>query len=84
MTQANDELTAAVASSDSKKIENATQNFLLQSKDALSGWLDKKEGAGVTENSIFETLPRFWEDAFHKDMTALNVTTTKELKYIKS
>lgn len=73
MTEANDTLSAAVQSKDHQRIETATKNFLLQSRDPLSDWLDKKNGANLTENSIFETLPRFWEDAFHKDMTALNV-----------
>lgn len=73
MTEANDILTTAVQSKDKQRIEDATNNFLIQSKDPLSDWLDKNSGANVTENSIFETLPRFWEDAFHADMTALNV-----------
>lgn len=75
MTEATDTLTAAVKSKNSQSIEEATKDFLLLSKDALADWLDKKNGAGVTENSIFETLPRYWEDAFHKDMAALNVST---------
>lgn len=75
MTEATDTLTAAVESKNSQRIDEATKNFLLLSKDALADWLDKKNGAGITENSIFETLPRFWEDAFHKDMAALNVST---------
>lgn len=73
MTEANDNLTNAVAAADLEKISEATKFFLLQSKDALSEWLDRKEGSNITENSIFETLPRYWEDEFHKDMTALNV-----------
>lgn len=74
MTEANAQLTSAVSSGDTKTIEEAKANFLLQSKDALSDWLDKKYGATVTENSIFETLPRYWENEFHKDMNALNVS----------
>ena len=75
MTEAIEVLTAAVTSGDLQKIDDATKNFLLQSKDALSDWLDRQQGADVTENSIFETLPRFWEDQFHKDMASLNVRT---------
>lgn len=56
------------------EIETARANFLQQSKDALCDWLDKKFGSTVTENSIFESLPRFWENEFHKDMKALNVS----------
>lgn len=74
MTEATDALTAAVQTKDPHRIDEATKNFLVLSKDALADWLDKKNGAGVTENSIFETLPRYWEDAFHKDMAALNVS----------
>ena len=44
-----------------------------KAKDPISNWVDAKEGANVTEHSIFEALPRFWEDEFHKDMTSLNV-----------
>lgn len=73
MTEANTQLTAAVSLNDTKAVENAKANFLLQSKDALSDWLDGKYGSTVAENSIFETLPRFWENEFHKDMNALNV-----------
>lgn len=65
---------AAIKSGDDKAIETARVNFLQQSKDPLSDWLDKKYGSTVTENSIFESLPRFWENEFHKDMNALNVS----------
>lgn len=74
MTEANTALTAAVTSGDAKAIETARANFLQQSRDALSDWLDKKYGSTITENSIFEALPRFWENEFHKDMNALNVS----------
>lgn len=73
LTEANTNLQAAVKSGDEKVIEAARANFLQQSKDALSDWLDKKDGSTITENSIFESLPRFWENEFHKDMNALNV-----------
>lgn len=74
ITEANTTLDVAVKSGDAKAIETARANFLQQSKDALSDWLDKKDGSTVTENSIFESLPRFWENEFHKDMNALNVS----------
>lgn len=74
ITEANTALTAAVKSADPKAIDTARANFLQQSKDALADWLDKKYGSTITENSIFESLPRFWENEFHKDMNALNVS----------
>lgn len=60
----------------------ARANFLQQSKDPLSDWLDKNLGSTVTENSIFESLPRFWENEFHKDMNALNVSFETPLKFL--
>lgn len=77
LTEANANLHAAVKSGDAKMIEASRTNFLQQSKDALSDWLDKKLGSTVSENSIFESLPRFWENEFHKDMNALNVSELK-------
>lgn len=73
MTEANEKLTAAVSTGDSVNIADATTFFLSQSKDALSDWLDRQKGSAVSENSIFETLPRYWENEFHKDMEALNI-----------
>lgn len=73
MTSAVDNLTDAVKSNDKQRILEAKQNFLQQSKDPLANWLDAKDGSNVTEHSIFEKLSRYWEDEFHKDMTALNV-----------
>ncbi|XP_062563405.1 cysteine--tRNA ligase, cytoplasmic [Armigeres subalbatus] len=73
LTVAVDNLTIAVKSGEKDKVTDAQRQFLEDSKDPLSDLLDKKEGASVSENSIFETLPRFWEDEFHKDMDALNV-----------
>ena len=45
-----------------------------EAKDVLAPWLDKQKGSEVTENSIFSELPKFWEEEFHKDMEALNVS----------
>uniref|UniRef100_A0A671XDV9 Cysteine--tRNA ligase, cytoplasmic n=1 Tax=Sparus aurata TaxID=8175 RepID=A0A671XDV9_SPAAU len=47
--------------------------LLENSKDLLSDWLDKQFGSEVTENSIFSTLPKYWEGEYHKDMDDLNV-----------
>ncbi|XP_065085551.1 cysteine--tRNA ligase, cytoplasmic [Ochlerotatus camptorhynchus] len=73
LTAAVDNLTIAVKSGEKEQVKEAQSRFLEDSKDPLSDLLDKKEGASVSENSIFETLPRYWEDEFHKDMNALNV-----------
>ncbi|XP_055594555.1 cysteine--tRNA ligase, cytoplasmic [Uranotaenia lowii] len=73
LTASVDNLTLAVKSNDKEKLDLAQQQFLDDSRDPLSDWLDRREGGNVSENSIFETLPRFWEDEFHKDMKALNV-----------
>ncbi|XP_055530322.1 cysteine--tRNA ligase, cytoplasmic [Wyeomyia smithii] len=73
LTAAVDNLTIAVKSGQNGQIKDAQRQFLEDSRDPLADLLDKKEGATVTENSIFETLPRYWEDEFHKDMNSLNV-----------
>ena len=51
----------------------AQRQLLIDAKDLLSDWLDKKHGAGVSENEIFSKLPRFWEEKYHEDMEALNI-----------
>lgn len=73
LTAAVDALTAAVQSKDSLAIDAARQGFLKDATDPISNWLDARLGGDVTEQSIFEKLPRYWEDEFHNDMTALNV-----------
>lgn len=47
--------------------------MLKSARDPFSEWLDKKYGATVNDNNIFTTLPRYWENEFHKDMKSLNV-----------
>lgn len=76
MTEANVMFQMAIKSGNAESIEAGKLNFLEQSKDAFADWLDRKFGSTVTENSIFEKLPRFWENEFHKDMEALNVSHT--------
>ncbi|CAH2268188.1 jg8194 [Pararge aegeria aegeria] len=66
-------LKAAVEENNSEKIQAAKNEMLKSAKDPISEWLDKKYGATVTDNAIFTTLPRYWENEFHKDMKALNV-----------
>jgi len=67
------DLEAAVKAGDKAKMEEEKEKLLVEAQDVLSDWLDSKFGKEVTENEIFSDLPRFWEDAFHKDMDALNV-----------
>lgn len=55
------------------KDEQLKKEILSASNEVLSTWLDKLKGKDVTDNSIFKTLPRHFEDEFHKDMAALNV-----------
>lgn len=50
------------------------QNLIEDSKDLLADWLDAKHGSEVVDNSIFAALPRHFEEEFHKDMEALNVS----------
>ncbi|XP_033841246.1 cysteine--tRNA ligase, cytoplasmic isoform X1 [Periophthalmus magnuspinnatus] len=55
------------------ELQPLAQALLESSKDLLSEWLDKQFGTSVIENSIFSTLPKYWESEYHKDMDALNV-----------
>ena len=50
------------------------QSLMEVSSDALSDWLDKQHGSKVTENAIFDTLPKYYEAEFHRDMESLNVS----------
>ncbi len=54
-------------------VDEAQQSLLIAAKDVLCDVLDSKLGSGVTENAIFASLPRYWEEEFHKDMAALNI-----------
>lgn len=53
--------------------ESVKQELLFESTEILSSLLDKRHGHSVTENSIFNELPRYYEGEFHKDMAALNI-----------
>ena len=46
----------------------------MAAKDLLSDWLDKQFGSEVKDNAIFSKLPQFWEEKYHEDMDALNVS----------
>eukprot|EP00105_Crassostrea_gigas_P045421 XP_019929569.1 PREDICTED: cysteine--tRNA ligase, cytoplasmic [Crassostrea gigas] len=50
------------------------ERLCVDGKDVLCDWLDKTHGSEVTDNSIFARLPQFFEEDFHKDMEALNVS----------
>lgn len=73
-------LKEAVTSKDQEKIILAKCDLLKSAKDPLSVWLDTKLGSTVSDNAIFTTLPRHWENEFHKDMKALNVSLKMKLK----
>lgn len=73
LTCAVENLEKAVKSGENNAIEEAQQYFIRQCKDPFSVWLDSKLGPTVKDNAIFNSLPRYWEDEFHKDMDALNV-----------
>lgn len=74
MTQSIENLEKEVKKGDNIKIEQAQKDYIVKSKDPLSDWLDNKFGATVTDNAIFNALPQYWEQEFHKDMEALNVS----------
>ena len=64
----------SIKNGDAQRIECSKESLLVEARDLLSDWLDKQEGAGVTENAIFSKLPDYWEEKFHQDMEALNVS----------
>lgn len=74
MEQAIASLKDAVKSNDEEKIEAAREQLVIDARDPICDWLDVKLGATVTDNAIFNNLPRYWEEQFHKDMDALNVS----------
>lgn len=72
-------LEQAVKTGVHEKITESQKNLLNEARDPLSDWLDKKNGATVTENAIFNKLSQHWEAEYHKDMDALNVMTPNVL-----
>lgn len=69
------DLEKSVKSGDSTKVKDSLQKFITECKDPLSEWLDSKYCHTVSDNSIFTSLPRHWEQEFHKDMDELNVSS---------
>lgn len=73
MEEAVTTLRSAVSSGKSSDISAARRQLLIEARDPICDWLDKLHGHTVTDNTIFNSLPRHWEVEFHKDMDALNV-----------
>lgn len=57
----------------SEEVSESLEYLLEVAKEPLSDWLDKQYSSTIEDNKIFSDLPRFWEEEFHKDMSALNV-----------
>lgn len=74
MNAAIEVLKTMVATGNVQNIEKAKAKYFIEAKDPIAEWVDKKEGDQVSDNRIFEALPRYWEDEFHNDMKALNVS----------
>ncbi|GAA94252.1 uncharacterized protein L969DRAFT_97424 [Mixia osmundae IAM 14324] len=49
------------------------RELVLANADLIGPYLDKRQGASVTDKSIFRALSSRWEAAFFKDMQALSV-----------
>lgn len=56
-----------------EEVHQARQALIDASRDIVADWLDSLHGSEVTDNSIFASLPRRFEEEFHNDMKALNV-----------
>lgn len=73
VTNAVDNLTRAIESTDDEKIQAARASLEEVAKSPVSDWLDVQFGATVREKKVFESLTRFWENEYNSDMAALNV-----------
>ncbi|XP_016661759.1 cysteine--tRNA ligase, cytoplasmic [Acyrthosiphon pisum] len=51
-------------------------------KDPLGAYLDTLNSEDVPDNSIFESLPRFWESNFHSNMSSLNILPPDKLSRV--
>ena len=79
LTKALESMEAAVKAGDGAKLEESKTDLLSAAKDLLSEWLDREKGGEVRENVIFSKLPRYWEEKYHQDMEALNVSRTRPM-----
>lgn len=59
--------------SQSDGIGKTVSQLIEECSDVLSMWLDKQKNEEDLDNSIFASLPRYWEGEFFKDMEAINV-----------
>lgn len=75
-------LKSAIEGKNDETILKAKCDLLKSAKSPISDWLDSKYGATVTDNSIFTELPRYWENEFHKDMKALNVSIKNQYSFL--
>lgn len=53
--------------------EEVAHKLLKESQLIVSEWLDKKDGASITDQKIFRDLAATWEQEFMNDMQTLNV-----------
>lgn len=81
LTESVEKLEMAVKNGGGEVIAQALRGFVSDCKDPISDWLDVQYGATVTDNAIFSALPRHWEEEFHKDMDALNVSPSRVAKF---
>ncbi|CAG8574782.1 303_t:CDS:10 [Dentiscutata erythropus] len=64
---------AEVALEDNDTSQEAAHQLLNESQEIISEWLDKKDGASITDQKVFRDLAATWEQEFINDMQALNV-----------
>lgn len=74
MSKAVDMFENVIKNNKSNEIDEALNVLFKEGRDPISDWLDKKDGHTVSEHSIFSSVPKYWEAAFHSDMDALNVS----------
>ncbi|KAF2357893.1 Cysteine-tRNA ligase [Trinorchestia longiramus] len=61
------------SNSSAEELRAATVELVVAAEPVLGEWLDKEKGSTVTDNSLFLTLPRHFENEYNDDMTKLNV-----------